>query len=404
MVLFQVAVGAPFGPRENGAFAGDYVAYGPMFSYTITHRSSETGARRGEYTTPHGTFQTPAFMPVGTQGTVKGMSPDRLVQIGAEIVLSNTYHLYLRPGHRIVSELGGLHAFMGWNGPILTDSGGFQIYSLGELRELTQEGVTFVSHLDGSTHFIRPEDAVAIQEALGADIIMCLDECTSYPSSHEETKRSMELTLSWARRCKGSQTRRDQALFGIVQGGMYGDLRRHSALETIDIDFPGYAIGGLSVGEAKGLMYEMAGLVLGVLPEERPRYVMGVGTPEDLVILSGQGVDMFDCVMPTRNARNGTLFVSGGRLVIKNERYARDDRPLDGECGCFTCANFSRGYLRHLFMAHEILSSVLNTIHNLSFYFSLMGKIREAIVKDRYMTFQRDFLGRQKGDDTDDAN
>jgi queuine tRNA-ribosyltransferase len=375
-----------------------------MFSYTITHTSSETGARRGGFTTPHGTFQTPAFMPVGTQGTVKAMSPDRLSEIGAEIVLSNTYHLYLRPGHRIVDELGGLHAFMGWQGPILTDSGGFQIYSLGSLRKLSEEGVTFTSHLDGSTHFFRPEDAVAIQEALGADIIMCLDECTSYPSSREETRTSMELTLSWARRCKQAVTREDQALFGIVQGGMYGDLRRQSAERTVDLDFPGYAVGGLSVGEAKGLMYEMAATVLDVLPSDRPRYIMGVGTPEDLVVLSGLGADMFDCVMPTRNARNGTLFTGTGKIVIKNERYARDKNPIDETCGCYACANFSRGYLRHLFMAHEILSSTLNTIHNLSYYLSLMGKIREAIVADRYATFQRNFLSSTEGEKQDDAD
>jgi queuine tRNA-ribosyltransferase len=375
-----------------------------MFSYKITHKSSRTSARRGEFTTPHGAFSTPAFMPVGTQGTVKAMSPDRLHEIGAEVVLSNMYHLYLRPGHNIVGELGGLHSFMGWHGPILTDSGGFQIYSLGELRKLTEEGVTFTSHLDGSLHFIRPEDAVAIQEALGADIAMCLDECTSYPSSREETLRSMELTLGWARRCKAARTRDDQALFGIVQGGMYGDLRRQSALATVDIGFPGYAVGGLSVGEAKGLMYEMAALTLKLLPEDRPRYIMGVGTPEDLVVLSGLGADMFDCVMPTRNARNGTLFVSDGKLVIKNERYAKDDRPIDETCGCYACANFSRGYLRHLFMAHEILSSMLNTVHNLTYYLSLMGRIREAIVKDNYEKFQNDFLERQKGDNTDDAD
>jgi len=373
-----------------------------MFSYTITHTSSDTAARRGEYHTPHGAFQTPAFMPVGTQGTVKAMSPDRLVDIGAEIVLSNTYHLYLRPGHRVVAGLGGLHGFMGWRRPILTDSGGFQIYSLGALRKLSEEGVKFTSHLDGSSHFFRPEDAVAVQEALGADIIMCLDECTAYPSSWEDTRESMELTLSWARRCRDAQTRDDQALFGIVQGGMYPDLRQTSAERTVEIGFPGYAIGGLSVGEAKGLMYEMAHTALEMLPGEKPRYIMGVGTPEDLVILSGLGADMFDCVMPTRNARNGTLFTSTGKLVIKNERYLADEAPIDETCGCYTCANFSRAYLRHLFMAHEILSSILNTIHNLSYYLRLMGAIREAIAADRYAAFQRDFLSRTEGENRDD--
>jgi queuine tRNA-ribosyltransferase len=245
---------------------------------------------------------------------------------------------------------------------------------------------------------------VAIQEALGADIIMCLDECTSYPSSREETHSSMELTLSWARRCGQARTRADQALFGIVQGGMYEDLRRQSAERTVDLDFPGYAVGGLSVGEAKGLMYDMAATALSVLPPDRPRYIMGVGTPEDLVTLSGLGADMFDCVMPTRNARNGTLFTSTGRIVIKNERYAKDDNPIDEACGCYACANFSRGYLRHLFMAHEILSSILNTVHNLSYYLSLMGKIREAIVTDRYATFQRNFLSSTEGENRDDTD
>jgi queuine tRNA-ribosyltransferase len=375
-----------------------------MFFYTITHTSTDTKARRGEYRTPHGTFQTPAFMPVGTQGTVKAMSPDRLTEIGAEIVLSNTYHLYLRPGHAIVNELGGLHSFMGWRRPILTDSGGFQIYSLGALRKLTDEGVKFTSHLDGSSHFLRPEDAVAVQEALGADIMMCLDECTPYPSSREDTRASMELTLSWAERCRDAKTRADQALFGIVQGGMYPDLRRQSAQRTVGLGFDAYAIGGLSVGEAKGLMYEMAAIALSQLPADRPRYIMGVGTPGDLVALSGLGADMFDCVMPTRNARNGTLFTTTGRLVIKNERYLRDESPVDEACGCYTCTNFSRGYLRHLFMAHEILSSMLNTIHNLSYYLCLMGRIREAIVTDRYTEFQRSFLSSTEGENKDDAD
>ncbi len=344
-------------------------------------------------------------MPVGTQGTVKAISPDRLDEIGAEIVLSNTYHLYLRPGHSMVRELGGLHSFMGWRGPILTDSGGFQIYSLGELRKLTEEGVKFTSHLDGSLHFIRPEDAVAIQEALGADIAMCLDECTSYPSSREETRRSMELTLGWARRCKEARTHDEQALFGIVQGGMYGDLRSQSALATVDIGFPGYAVGGLSVGEAKGLMYEMAAMTLGLLPEDKPRYMMGVGTPEDLVILSGLGADMFDCVMPTRNARNGTLFTSTGRLVIKNERYAEGRQARSMRRAAVMPAPTSHGGISGTSSWRTRSSRrCSNTIHNLSYYLSLMGRIREAIVKDDYAKFQNDFLERRKGDNTDDAD
>ncbi len=371
-----------------------------MFSYKITHRSSECGARIGEIETPHGVVNTPVFMPVGTQATVKGMSPDRLSDLGAEIVLSNTYHLYLRPGHEVIERLGGLHRFMGWDGPILTDSGGFQVYSLGELRKLSEEGVKFQSHLDGSTHVLTPEGAVSIQESLGADIIMCLDECTSYPSSYEDTKRSMELTLRWAERSKGAKGGNNdrQALFGIVQGGMYEDLRRESVAGTVDIGFPGYAVGGLSVGESKGLMYEMAEIALSILPEDKPRYLMGVGTPEDLVNLSGMGADMFDCVMPTRNARNGTLFTSKGKVIIKNEKYKDDGVPVDDDCTCYTCRNFSRAYLRHLFMAGEILSSILNTLHNLHFYFSVIRGIREAIVGDRFLSFKEDFFNKIEGD------
>ncbi|MBN1572215.1 MAG: tRNA guanosine(34) transglycosylase Tgt [Deltaproteobacteria bacterium] len=371
-----------------------------MFSYRITHRSGECGARIGELETPHGLVKTPVFMPVGTQATVKGMSPDRLRELGAEIVLSNTYHLYLRPGHEVIERLGGLHRFMGWDRPILTDSGGFQVYSLGELRKLSEEGVKFQSHLDGSTHVLTPEGAVSIQESLGADIIMCLDECTSYPSSYEDTRRSMELTLRWAERSKGAKdgNKDRQALFGIVQGGMYEDLRRESAAGTVDIGFPGYAVGGLSVGESKGLMYEMVEIALSLLPEEKPRYIMGVGTPEDLVNLSGMGADMFDCVMPTRNARNGTLFTSKGKVIIKNERYKDDGAPVDDDCTCYTCRNFSRAYLRHLFMAGEILSSILNTLHNLHFYFSVIRGIREAIYGDRFLSFKRDFFNRIEGD------
>ena len=370
-----------------------------MFSYKILHRSSETNARWGEFETPHGKINTPVFMPVGTQGTVKGMSPERLLEVGAEMVLSNTYHLYLRPGEEVVKQLGGLHRFMGWERPILTDSGGFQIYSLGELRKLTEEGVRFKSHHDGTIHFIRPEDAISIQETLGADIIMCLDECTTYPSSREETKNSMEMTLRWSERCKDAWTTREkQALFGIVQGGMYEDLRRRSVEGTTQLDLPGYAVGGLSVGEAKGLMYEMVEIALELLPEDRPRYIMGVGTPEDLVNLTAKGADMFDCVMPTRNARNGMLFTSRGKLVIKNKRYANDDLPVDESCNCYTCRNFTRGYLRHLFMAGEILSSMLNTLHNLHFYFTIIKQMRQAIERDEFLAFKKEFFNKIEGD------
>ncbi len=379
-----------------------------MFSYKITHKSSECDARLGELETPHGVVTTPVFMPVGTQATVKGVSPERLEELGAEIVLSNTYHLFLRPGHKIIEGLGGLHKFMGWQRPILTDSGGFQVYSLGDLRKLTEDGVKFKSHLDGSSHLITPESAVQIQKSLGADIIMCLDECTSYPSSFEDTKSSMELTLRWAERSKEAMSKEvlakdemgsnKQALFGIVQGGMFDELRRESVEGTVAIGFPGYAVGGLSVGESKGLMYEMAECALSLLPKEKPRYLMGVGTPQDLVNLVENGADMFDCVMPTRNARNGTLFTSLGKVIIKNEKYKDDGAPVDDDCTCYTCRNFSRAYLRHLYMAGEILSSILNTLHNLHFYFSVIREIREAIIADRFLSFKRDFLNRIEGD------
>ena len=372
----------------------------PMFSYTVLDTSSDTDARRGMLHTPHGAVETPVFMPVGTQGTVKAMSPDRLKELGAEIVLSNTYHLYLRPGHDVVRDLGGLHSFMGWDLPILTDSGGFQVFSLGELRTITEDGVRFQSHLDGSRHLLTPETAVEIQNALGADIIMCLDECTPYPASRQETTSSLEMTLRWAERCKNAHTDSAQALFGIVQGGMYEELRRRSARETVELEFPGNAVGGLSVGEAKGLMYEMAEIALEELPREKPRYIMGVGTPEDLVNLSALGADMFDCVMPTRNARNGTLFTSRGKLVIKNERFKTDERPVDEDCGCYTCRTFSRAYLRHIFMSGEILASIANTLHNLTFYHKVIGDIRRAIHTDTMKTFQKDFLEKITGEDT----
>jgi len=374
--------------------------YAPMFSYTVLDTSSDTGARRGILETPHGPVETPVFMPVGTQGTVKAMSPDRLKELGAEIVLSNTYHLYLRPGHDVVRGLGGLHSFMGWDKPILTDSGGFQVFSLGELRTITEEGVRFQSHLDGSRHLLTPESAVEIQNALGADIIMCLDECTAYPATRGETQSSMEMTLRWAERCREAHTVDTQALFGIVQGGMYEDLRRLSARKTVELDFPGYAVGGLSVGEAKGLMYDMAEIALEELPREKPRYIMGVGTPEDLVNLSALGADMFDCVMPTRNARNGTLFTSRGKLVIKNERFKTDERPVDEDCGCYTCRTFSRAYLRHLFHSGEILASIANTVHNLAFYLRVISDIRQAIRTDTMKQFQKDFLEKITGENT----
>lgn len=330
-------------------------------------------------------------MPVGTQGTVKAMTPEEVREVGARIILANTYHLYIRPGHELIRRLGGLHRFMNWNGPILTDSGGFQVFSLGELRKITEEGVTFRSHLDGSPHLLTPESAVAVQEALGSDIAMCFDECPPYPSTREDVRRSMELTLRWAVRCRDAKTREDQALFGIVQGGMYPDLRIECLERLKYLDFPGYALGGLSVGEENPLMYEIMEACSPHLPEDKPRYVMGIGTPEDLIEAVYRGYDMFDCVMPTRNARNGMLFTSAGKINIRNARHADDPGPLDPECDCYVCRNYSRAYLRHIFQAREILASRLNTWHNLHYYLSLMEGARAAIAADRFADFRREF-------------
>ena len=352
------------------------------FTFHIEHKDTTTAARKGTISTPHGDINTPAFMPVGTQATVKSLTPEDLIDLGAKIVLANTYHLYLRPGHERIERLGGLHSFMHWDQPILTDSGGYQIYSLSNLRKIKDEGVSFQSHIDGSYHTISPERAIEIQEALGADIIMCFDECAPYPSSYDYTKQSVDLTTQWAERCRKAHTKKDQTLFGIVQGGMFPDLREDSARQIVDLDFPGYALGGLSVGEPKELMYQLVDHTVPYLPEEKPRYLMGVGTPQDIVESVGKGVDLFDCVMPTRHARNGMLFTSFGSVVIKNAQYADDPSPIDPDCGCYTCRNYSRAYLRHLFLAKEILSSRLNTIHNLAYYQNLMKEIREAIGRE----------------------
>lgn len=349
------------------------------------------GARLGRVTTPHGEFTTPVFMPVGTRASVKAVRPEDLTGMGVEIILANTYHLYLRPGHEVVKSLGGLHRFMNWGGPILTDSGGFQVWSLCKLRKIEERGVTFNSHLDGSRHLLTPESAIEIQEALGADIIMPLDECTPYGADREYTVNSMNLTHRWAKRCKAAKRRDDQSLFGIVQGGMFNDLREQSAAAIVDIGFDGYAIGGLSVGEEKPLMQEMTLATARCLPHDRPRYLMGVGAPQDLVFGVGAGIDMFDCVMPTRNARNGTLFTRTGKLVIKNVQYERDASPVEDGCLCYTCMNYSRAYLRHLYMAGEILASVLNTIHNLFFYTRLMNDMRAAIAELRFDDFRKGF-------------
>lgn len=365
-------------------------------------KKSPTGARFGLLRTPRGTVHTPVFMPVGTQATVKAMTPEELRAMGVELILANTYHLYLRPGHEVIGGLGGLHGFMNWPGPILTDSGGYQVFSLAPLRKIEEEGVRFRSHLDGSMHLLTPEKAIEVQQTLGADIIMPLDDCTPHPSDHDYTKKSMELTLRWAERSKKAmghgplalEGHGPQALFGIVQGGMYRDLRIESARRTVDIGFDGYAIGGLSVGEGKELMNGMVEEAASVLPAESPRYLMGVGKPEDIVEAVGRGMDMFDCVLPTRCARNGTLFTSTGKLVIKNSRFERDPAPIDPECGCYTCTNYSRAYLRHLYMCREILASRLNTIHNLYYYTSLTEGIREAIREDRFEEFREGFYER----------
>ncbi|MBU1206117.1 MAG: tRNA guanosine(34) transglycosylase Tgt [Proteobacteria bacterium] len=362
--------------------------------FEILKKDNTSRARLGRCQTAHGVLHTPAFIPVGTQATVKAMTPEELRDMGAEIILANTYHLYLRPGHERIRRLGGLHRFMHWEHPLLTDSGGFQVFSLNSLVKVSEEGVEFQSHLDGSRHFITPEKAIAIQSALGADIIMCLDECTPYPASHEEAECSLQRTLNWSRRCRESHRASHQALFGIVQGGMYADLRRRGVETLAEIGFDGYALGGLSVGENKEIMARVIGETAPLLPENLPRYVMGVGMPGDIIQAVREGVDMFDCVLPTRNARNGTLFTRWGKMTIKNARYAEDSSPIEPECPCYTCRNYSRAYLRHLYFAEEILAFRLNTIHNLHFYLAFIREMRQAIAEDRMDGFMQDFNSR----------
>ena len=359
--------------------------------FELIKPDQKTEARLGSIITGRGEIQTPAFMPVGTQGTVKALTPQMLKDVGAQIILSNTYHLYLRPGHGLIRRLGGLHSFMNWPGPILTDSGGYQIFSLGDLRKITEDGASFKSHIDGSMHALTPESAIEIQRALGADIMMALDECTPYPASEHQAKISLERTLRWAKRCRQAKTEQDGALFGIIQGGMYSSLREQSVNGLLAIGFDGYALGGLSVGEPKDLMLDLVEETTPQLPEDRPRYLMGVGTPADLVSCVGFGIDMFDCVMPTRSARNGLLFTNDGKLVIKHARYREDHEPLDRLCDCYTCRNYSRAYLRHLYMAGEILAMILNTVHNVRFYLRLMERTREAIGEGRYGIFREAF-------------
>ncbi|TSK08062.1 MAG: tRNA guanosine(34) transglycosylase Tgt [Geobacter sp.] len=360
-------------------------------SFELIKKDPGCAARLGSLTTTHGRIETPIFMPVGTQATVKAMTPEELVEVGSQIILANTYHLYLRPGHELIGRLGGLHRFMHWDRPMLTDSGGFQVFSLGELRKISEEGVKFRSHIDGSRHFISPEVSIAIQEALGADIAMCFDECPPYPAERRYVEKSLELTTRWARRCKDAHKREDQALFGIVQGGMHGDLRRESAKQITDIGFDGYALGGLSVGEEKEVMHGMMQECSDILPENAPRYIMGIGAPEDLVEAVYNGFDMFDCVMPTRNARNGALFTSFGRINIKGAQFAEDQGPIDPLCDCYVCRNYSRAYLRHLYRSQEILASRLNSWHNLHFFLNLMKQVREAIGKGEFVQFRKDF-------------
>jgi queuine tRNA-ribosyltransferase len=351
-------------------------------------------ARRGRLELPHGVVDTPAFMPVGTCGTVKAMTPEELVGMNTQILLGNTYHLYLRPGHDLIARLGGLHRFMHWDRPILSDSGGFQVFSLNDLRKIDDDGVTFRSHIDGSTHRFTPERSIEVQVALGVDIAMAFDECPPYPAEPGVVERAVDRTTRWAARSLEARGDHAPALFGIVQGGMEPGLRLKSAMALTAMPFDGFALGGLSVGEPKELLWSMVDYTAPLLPVDRPRYLMGVGTPEDLIDGVRLGIDMFDCVMPTRNARNGLLFTSTGRVVIKHQRYQNDEQPLDPDCTCYTCRNYSRAYLRHLFRSGEILASRLNTWHNLHFYKDLMARIRQSIVAGRFDAFRREFLER----------
>jgi queuine tRNA-ribosyltransferase len=364
--------------------------------FQVVAEDASTSGRLGVFRTAHGEFSTPSFMPVGTQGTVKGMTPEELKDLGVEILLGNAYHLHLRPGEDVVRALGGLHEFMHWDGPILTDSGGFQVFSLSPLRKISEEGVRFRSHLDGSERFIDPECAVRIQRDLGADVVMCLDECIPYPSARSYAEESTARTLRWARRCKDALGNHPSpALFGIAQGGMFGDLRRRSVQDLTELGFDGYAMGGLSVGESMEERVEMVARVIEALPKDAPRYLMGVGSPEDLVTFIPMGVDLFDCVLPTRCARNGTLFTREGRLDIRHAEHARSPLPIDEGCGCYTCRNYSRAYLRHLYQSREILAARLHTLHNLHYYMELVREVRQALREGRGAEYQRGFfLGR----------
>ncbi len=361
-------------------------------TYELIKKDSRTKARRGRVNTPHGPIETPVFMPVGTAGTVKAMKPEEVRDMGAQIILGNTYHLYLRPGHEVVKAAGGLHKFMNWERAILTDSGGFQVFSLGAMRKISEEGVEFRSHIDGSKHMLSPEKSMEIQNALGSDIMMAFDECAPYPANRNYVKNSLERTTRWLKRCKEyHKNTEQQSLFGIMQGGMYKDLRKQSAEEIVELDLPGYAIGGLSVGEPKEIMYEVMDDCVDYLPADKPRYLMGVGSPDCLFEGVERGIDMFDCVLPTRIARHGMAMTSQGRVNIKNAKYERDFTPLDPNCDCYTCRNYSKAYLRHLFKSDEILSSMLMTTHNLHFLVNTMAGIRKAIEEDRFLEYKKEF-------------
>ena len=365
-------------------------------TYELLHECKQTGARRGVIHTPHGDIQTPVFMPVGTQATVKSLTPDELKDIvDAKIILSNTYHLYLRPGNKLVKEAGGLHKFMNWDRAILTDSGGFQVFSLGDLRTISEEGVEFKSHLDGSKHFFSPESVMEIENDLGADIIMAFDECVEYPATYEYTKQSMERTTRWAKRCKEAHKNTDkQGLFGIIQGGFYKDLRDKSLEDLVALDFPGYAIGGISVGEPKKEFLDILNHTAPKMPKDKPRYLMGVGTPDYLIEAALAGIDMCDCVLPTRIARNGTAMTWNGKVVVRNATYERDFTPLDPECDCYTCKNYTRAYLRHLVKTKEILGDRLLSLHNLYFLSKLMDRVRKEIENDNLLNFRNEFYSK----------
>jgi queuine tRNA-ribosyltransferase len=361
--------------------------------YELIKTDKQTGARLGRVHTPHGSFETPMFMPVGTLATVKTMSPEDLESMGAKIILSNTYHLWLRPGEDIIKEAGGLHKFMNWDGAILTDSGGFQVFSLSDMREITEEGVHFRNHLNGDKLFLSPEKAMQIQNALGSDIMMAFDECPPYPATHEYMKASVERTSRWAERCLKAHDRPDvQGLFGIIQGGEFEDLRKLSAQDLVSLDFPGYAVGGLSVGEPKDIMNRVLEFTTPLMPSNKPRYLMGVGSPDSLIDGAIRGIDMFDCVLPTRIARNGTCMTSSGRLVVRNAKYARDFGPIDEKCDCHVCRNYSRAYIRHLIKCNETFGFRLTTYHNLYFLLKLMEQVRNAIREDRLGDFKEEFF------------